>query len=126
MRNSLIGNDSPLDRLRARTREALSGTDQSKTTKNQPAIKPLSDREERLLAEILAKPMDYIDSEEFRRKRAEKTIYDLDEVQKPDVSWYRPLMDDILPSRSRNVNAKTGKTLVLTGEQERILFLKFN
>jgi len=127
MRNSLIGHDSPLDRLRSRTRETVSKPGGSKSArKNRGALKPLSDREETLLSEILAKPMDYIDSDEFRRKRAEQTIYALEEVQRPDVSWYRPLMDDILPSRSRNMNARTGKTLVLSGEQERILFLKFN
>jgi len=127
MRNSLIGHGSPLDRLRSRTRDTVTKTPRSKRTrKTQTQLDSLSDREEHLLAEILLKPMDYIDSEEFRRQKAEKRIYALEDVQRPDVSWYRPLMDDILPSSSRNAKTRTGKTLILSGEQERILFLKFN
>jgi len=68
--------------------------------------------------------MDYMDSEEFRHSRAEKRIYSKDEIQQPDVTWYRPLMDDLLPNRGGG--SRQGKSILLSGQQERILFLKFN
>ena len=96
------------------------GSRSSKRTKP----KPLSDGELEILAIILEKPMDYMDSEEFRRNRAEKRIYSEEEIQQPDVTWYRPLMDDLLPSRG--AGNRQGKSVLLSGQQERILFLKFN
>ena len=85
----------------------------------------LSAADERLLRRILAKPMDFIDSEEFYKENAAKTIYDdAPPVQRPDVSWYRPLMDDFAPSERRSL--KNTGTVLLTGAEERVLFLQYN
>ncbi len=76
------------------------------------------------LAEILAEPSDYIESPEFRKSGAERRIFDLaPEINRPDVSWYRPLMDDI---GRREQRVRPNRSVVLTGAQERILFLKLN
>jgi RNA polymerase sigma factor (sigma-70 family) len=83
----------------------------------------LTSEEERLLHRILAEPMDYIDSDEFDRPDAESRIYDeAPVIERPDVSWYRPLMDDPEPNRG---SRSTG-TVLLTGEEERVLFLQYN
>jgi RNA polymerase sigma factor (sigma-70 family) len=83
----------------------------------------LTNEEERLLHRILAEPMDYIDSDEFDRPDAESRIYDeAPVIERPDVSWYRPLMDDPEPNRG---SRSTG-TVLLTGEEERVLFLQYN
>ncbi len=117
MLQAMIGNNSPLSRLRQRQRVMV-----------RPGTGPvgtggLTSEEEQLLRQILAEPMDYIDSDEFERPDAESRIYDeAPVIERPDVSWYRPLMDDPEPSRqSRNAG-----TILLSAAQERVLFLQYN
>ena len=138
--NSLIGQDSPLERVRTRARTAVgqlgtarksttnggSRPKKSRGTRKTGDLRPLSRREERKLTAVLAKTIDYIDSEVFREAGAERDVYGLDEVERPDVSWYRPLMEDLIPSRGRLDTPRQGKSVLLTAAQERILFLKFN
>jgi RNA polymerase primary sigma factor len=124
MIQTMIGDNSPLDRLRqrqgVRAREN-GGSTATRASRRRPG---LSSEEERTLRRILAEPMDYIDSEAFREKGAEGKIYDeAPDVEKPDVSWYRPLMDE--PS-SRHQTTKKPGTLLLTAAEERILFLQYN
>ncbi|HRP63297.1 MAG TPA: sigma-70 family RNA polymerase sigma factor [Phycisphaerales bacterium] len=127
MIRTMIGDNSPLDRLRQRQR--VVARDENGTTKRPVGRKArrrpgLSSDEERTLRAILSEPMDYIDSEEFRRPGAEARIYDeAPEVEKPDVSWYRPLMDD--PSTKYTTTKRPG-TLLLTAAEERVLFLQYN
>jgi RNA polymerase primary sigma factor len=121
----LVARNSPLDLLRKRHRAAVRGPAASRDRGG------LTAEDEALLKEILAEEMDFIDSPEFTKPDAEQRIYqDLPEVQKPDVSWYRPLMDDLTPLRDRGREKgrglRGGSTLLLTGAQERILFLKYN
>lgn len=132
----MVSKNSPLDLLRKRHRVAVptrtTGHDRTK------AIAPprggartgLSADDERILKAILVEPMDYIDSPEFVKSDAEKRIYEeLPEIQKPDVSWYRPLMDDLTPFGDRGrdkTRVRSQSTILLTGAQERILFLKYN
>lgn len=129
---SLIGRDSPLARVRSRARAAVAAASPTRTTKktrrrsDATEPRPLSRCEERLLKELLAKPIDYIDSEVFRQPDAEAYVYGLDEVERPDVTWYRPLMEDLIPTRGRSDAPRQGKQVLLSGAQERILFLKFN
>ena len=67
--------------------------------------------------------MDSITSDEFKRSDAESRIYaEAPVIERPDVSWYRPLMDDPEPSRS----TRNSGTVLLTAAQERVLFLKYN
>jgi RNA polymerase sigma factor (sigma-70 family) len=98
----------------------------SRSSRKAGDLRPLSRREERKLTAVLAKTIDYIDSEVFRQAGAERNVYGLDDVERPDVSWYRPLMEDLIPSRGRLDTPRQGKSVLLTAAQERILFLKFN
>jgi RNA polymerase sigma factor (sigma-70 family) len=124
MLQTMIGANSPLERLRQRrgvfVRDASS---RSRSTAG------LSESDERLLQKILSEPMDFIDSKEFYEPDAEFRIYDeAPAIQKPDVGWYRPLMDDLTPSsrqHSANKSANPG-TVLLTAEEERVLFLQYN
>jgi RNA polymerase primary sigma factor len=99
----------------------------SRQTPPSPALEPLSAAEERTLKAILSEPMDYIDHPDFQLPDAEERIYGIAEIERPDVTWYRPLMDDFIAARSRSVRSpKSQSTILLTGAQERILFMKYN
>lgn len=130
--SKLLGEDSPLQRARSRTRLALDRATEParrsnvKRRRSEPNHRPLSQIEERVLSTILEKEIDYIDSEVFEQDNAEVHIYGLDDVERPDVSWYRPLMEDLIPQRGRAEQGRQGKSVLLSAEQERILFLKFN
>ena len=90
-------------------------------------LRPLSSGEESRLNEILSEPMDYIDHAEYHVQGAEERIYGFAEIERPDVTWYRPLMDDFISARSRGTRSpKSQSSILLTGAQERILFMKYN
>ena len=119
MLQAMIGRNSPLSRLRQRQRVRVK-PDRDPCTRRAG----LTRDDEHLLHRILAEPMDYIDSDEFIRPDAERRIYDdAPSIDRPDVSWYRPLMDDPEPSRS---HSKNSGTVLLTAAQERVLFLQYN
>ncbi len=119
MLQRMIGNNSPLSRLIQRQRIRVRQGSRRDTRRV-----GFTREEERLLHQILAEPMDYINSDEFTRTGAEDRIYEeAPDIARPDVSWYRPLMDDPDPSRSHTKN--TG-TVLLTAAQERVLFLQYN
>jgi RNA polymerase sigma factor (sigma-70 family) len=121
MRQTVIGNNSPLDRLRKRQGvKVRQGADvHRKATR-------LSAADERLLRQVLSEEMDYIDNPEFYKADAEERIYDrAPEIEKPDVTWYRPLMDDLTGAKSHSPNRSAG-TVLLTGAQEKVLFLQYN
>jgi RNA polymerase primary sigma factor len=144
MLHPMISDNSPLSRVRQRRQPVRlsSGTDTARRTGRGTSragkgsakagtghVTGLTAYEERLLKVLLAEPIDYINSDEFYRADAHKRIYDdAPPIEKPDVTWYRPLMDDIGPGRDRGVRGK-GKnpgTVLLTGAQERVLFLQYN
>lgn len=118
MLQAMIGKNSPYSRVRQRQRISVQGQQMA-----DPRYGGFTPAEERLLRQILSQPMDYIDSDEFRKPKAEKKIFeDAEVIERPDVSWYRPLMDDPQPDRqTRN----TG-TVLLSAAQESVLFLKYN
>ncbi len=90
-----------------------------------PSVRSLTPEEEKLVQRILAVPMDYIDSDEFYKAGAEARIYDeAPVIERPDVTWYRPLMDDLTSERDRL--GRNSSTVLLTGAQERVLFLQYN
>ncbi len=104
------------------------------TRKAAPEVKPaapvvkrlrkLSPDDEALLNGLMASEQDYIPSSAFREEGAEKAIYDdAPDIQKPDTSWYHPVMDD-LSGRTRTV--KTAQQVILTGAEEKVLFHQFN
>ncbi len=83
--------------------------------------------EERLLKSLLSEPMDYIDLPDYHEPNAEALIYGAAEIARPDVMWYRPLMDDFLSARNRTPrSSKPQSSILLTGAQERVLFMKYN
>ena len=120
MLQSMIDDNSPLNRLRERQRVRVQPDREAVSRRA-----GLTGEEERLLHQILAEPMDFIKSNEFDRPDAEERIYERPpEIARPDVSWYRPLMDD--PEPSRHGPTKNSGTILLTGAQERVLFLQYN
>ena len=133
---SLIGRNSPLERARSRARTSGPGltsprgkpSDGTRAGRRSATkdLRQLSRREEHFLGRLLEKEIDFTDAPIFQQEDAERTIFGLDEVERPDVTWYRPLMDDLIPTRSRTDAPRSGKSVLLTGAQERILFLKFN
>ena len=121
MLQAMIGKNSPLARLRKR--QGVVSRESSRAATGQRWS--LTSEEEHLLNEILSEPMDYIDSKAFYQPNAEKSIYDdAPDIEKPDVAWYRPLMDDLTP-QSAETTKSTG-TVLLTAAQERVLFLQYN
>ena len=87
----------------------------------------LTTRENETVSRLLSKEISYISSPEFTKRNASKTIYkDSPEVEKPDVSWYRPLMNDAGTKAKGAQKPSRKASVVLTQAQERILFLKFN
>jgi RNA polymerase sigma factor (sigma-70 family) len=120
MMDAMIGTNSPLDRLRQRSGSRVRSLGRSRRTGA-----GISDEERGLLQRILSKPMDYIDNEAFHKSEAPRVIYDdAPPVEKPDVSWYRPLMDDLTPTRHETT--KNVGTVLLTAAEERVLFLQYN
>lgn len=142
MTRSMIGRNSPLDRRMARSRLTsaigrsltTTSTDSNGSKKrvtrdaSPQACATLSLFEEKTIRDVLAQEQDYMDSPEFRKRGAAKRIYEGNpEVDRPDVSWYRPLMDDFTAASRRNTGkSRQGSTILLTAAQERVLFLKFN
>lgn len=117
----MIPMDSPLSRIRQRSRRVLTP---SGSTASARGSAPLSRWEAEQLALLLDGPVDFVESDAFRKRGAETRIYGAEEIDRPDVSWYRPLMDNLTPATSRTI--RPTKSVVLTGDQERVLFLKYN
>ena len=113
---------SPLEQMRRRHRVGVSRT----STRAGKSTRQLSHEDERLLATIMLKEQDYIDSEVFYEEDAEQNIYDdAPDIMKPDTTWYHPVMDDI-SSISRTRTVKSSQQVILTGAEERVLFHQFN
>lgn len=112
MQNTLAKVGSPLDRMRRQRTVALEVTGLA-----------LSPREEELLKQILDEPMDYVEDERFPKSNGYKKVFEeAPEIPAPNTSWYHPVMEDLSSNRA----AKSVVNVVLTAEQERALFLKFN
>ena len=122
MIDSLFGSNSPIDRVKQRKRPAV-------RDRARPGTAPrtgLTPQDEALLTEIMAEPMDFMDSPEFRKPDAERAIYEKPEpIRRPDVTWYRPLMDDLGDREQKQRQARSSSVL-LTAAQERVIFLQFN
>ena len=115
---------SPLEQVRRRHRVRVAssptGTGPKKT------FRKLSPADERLLQRLLQGEQDFIDSPVFYEDEAETKIYkEVPDVQKPDTTWYHPVMDD-LSSSTRTRTMKSAQQVILTGAEERILFHQFN
>lgn len=114
---------SPLEQVRWRNRVAVS---RSSVRGPGGSTKKLSHYDEQLLKKVLTKEQDFIDSEAFYVDRAEDLIYDeAPAIQKPDTTWYHPVMDDI-SSTTRTRTVKSSQQVILTGAEEKVLFHQFN
>jgi len=119
---------SPIEQIRRRSRAGL-GTEAQETsvkTSGKTQVKRrLSAEDERLLTQIMAGEQDFIDSPAFYEEEADRKIYDeAPDIQKPDTSWYHPVMDDLSSTRNRTV--KSAQQVILTGAEEKVLFHQFN
>lgn len=74
---------------------------------------------------LFCEPTRYVPSALFTRTGAERRLFELAEVVAPaDVSWYRPLVEDLSVHTSRD--ARIRQSTPLTAAQERVLFLQLN
>jgi RNA polymerase sigma factor (sigma-70 family) len=147
MNQSISGTNSPLQRRLAGRREqdvsfskersdapliqTTSGDPDELNMVNHPASgspRDLNSSEKAKLKRLMSKEIDFISSPEFEKKNAESSIFqDAEEIKQPDISWYRPLMDDGTTGKPGTVKMPAKKaSAVLTLAQERVLFLKFN
>src|SRR5690606_41975078 len=56
----------------------------------------------------------------FYEEGAEQKIYEeAPDIQKPDTTWYHPVMDDLSGARTRTV--KSSQQVILTGAEEKVL-----
>ena len=111
---------SPLEQVRRRHRVGV-----VRTARKTNSARQLSVEDERLLNQILLREQDFIDSEAFYEDSAEEKIYDrATDIQKPDTTWYHPVMDDLSATRTRTV--KSAQQVILTGAEEKVLFHQFN
>jgi RNA polymerase sigma factor (sigma-70 family) len=119
---------SPIEQVRRRSRAGLGSEAQEasvKTLGKAQVKRRLSAEDERLLTQIMAGEQDFIDSPAFYEDQAEVKIYDeAPDIQKPDTSWYHPVMDDLSSTRNRTV--KSAQQVILTGAEEKVLFHQFN
>lgn len=111
---------SPLEQMRRRHRVGV-----VRTARKADTSRRLSSEDERLLNQVLQKDQDFIDSEAFYEEGAEAAIYqEAPDIQKPDTTWYHPVMDDLSATRTRTV--KSAQQVILTGAEEKVLFHQFN
>jgi len=110
----LSGKNSPLGRVKGRRGAAVKPGKRRRTRR-------LTQDEQNLVSWLMMQEVDYIDSEEFHRSDAKERIFDkAPEIDRPDVSWYRPMMEVGSPK------GRTQKSVILTYEQERVIFLQYN
>lgn len=124
MSTKRFATNSPLDQVRRREGVQRLARPSAKS-RRKTVTRSFSPEDERILRDLLSgEEMDYIHSDEFLSPTAERRIYDeAPDVKKPDASWYHPVMDD-LGSKSRL--PKSSEQVILTGAEERVLFLQFN
>ena len=147
MNQSIAGTNSPLQRRLAGRREQKVSFSAERSDaplvqvgpadpcdhefnshENSGSLRALNSSEEAKLKKLMNKVIDYIVSPEFDKEDAESNIFqDVEEITRPDISWYRPLMDDGTTGKPGTVKMPAKKaSAVLTLAQERVLFLKFN
>ncbi|MCC7147381.1 MAG: sigma-70 family RNA polymerase sigma factor [Phycisphaeraceae bacterium] len=83
----------------------------------------LSDEDQATLRQILTQKYEFVDHASFHQPDAEQKIFEeAPAIQRPDTSWYHPVMDNLSDHRE----ARAGGTVLLTAVEERALFLQFN
>jgi len=110
MSHSLTHQHSPLELTKGISRVRVASTSRQ-----------FSDRDQAALNAILNGKYETTFDKSFEGEDAAKRIFDdAVAVTLPDISWYHPVMD--------NIESRIGKaaSVLLTGAQERALFLQFN
>lgn len=106
---------SPLEQTRKRHRVSMSKSRRQLSLRDQATLKRI----------LEAEKYDYVHNELFDlpQKEAERKIFDeAPPIQKPDTSWYHPVMDNYAEARA----SKSVGTVLLTAKEERALFTQFN
>ena len=118
---------SPLEQIQRRSGVSVSSRSKTsgKVSKTHArARRTLSAKDRQELKRILREPMDFIDNSAFYDAGAEEQIYqDAPDIQKPDTSWYHPVMDSLTATSK---TPKQSTQVLLSAAQERVLFLQFN
>ncbi len=128
MLKPMIGRNSPLDRVSRRRGLTRPGSRTDAPAKAGRAQARLTPEEERLVKQILEEPMDYIDSEEFYGAMAPRPGSTT--RRRPSRSPTSPgtarSWTDFISGRERETRSRSTGTVLLTGAEERVLFLQYN
>ena len=92
-------------------------------------VSGMTPQESALLATLLKKPIDYMDSNELHMEDAERRLFDdAVEVPEPNISWYDPVMSELgmQGDSGRSRNRRRNEVMRLSSQQERALFYRFN
>jgi len=114
---------------RGRSRKAsnsmlVAGASSARAKARRSVSRSLSSRDEQELKRILRQEMDFIQNAAFYEEGAEEFIYvEAPEIQKPDTSWYHPVMDSLTATSKA---PKQSTQVLLTAAEEKVLFLQFN
>lgn len=114
MTTTLSNKYSPLEQARKADQVEIESSSRQLSHNDQATIK-------RVLTD---EKYDYVVNEMFEAKDAEKQVFDdAPEIDKPDTSWYAPLMDNLGDTKSRS---NQPGAVLLTADQEKALFLQYN
>ncbi len=92
-----------------------------------PSSRQLSPEDEATLQAVLSGKCDYVENDVFKKANAEKQLFvEASQINRPDTSWYHPLMEKISDTSDAYGSGKRIGTVLLTAAQERALFLQFN
>ncbi len=112
MSPSLTHRHSPLAQVQRGHRVKLADSDRQ-----------LSPRDQARFKQIVTLKYEYVGNPLFYRRDAERRIFDdAPAIERPDTSWYHPVMENV----SDSTLPKNMGTVLLTAAQERVLFLQFN
>jgi RNA polymerase primary sigma factor len=104
---------SPLEQARRARKVSVRGSSQQLSLKDQADLK-----------QVLSSKYEFVDDKAFYEKDANKAIFDdAPPIQRPDVSWYHPVMENMVETKKLS---NSPGTVLLTAAQERVLFLQFN
>ena len=102
---------SPLEQVQRRHRVAVVDS-----------ARPLSPQDEATLKQVLYGKYEHVHNDDFRKPSTERKLFvDVPPIDRPDVSWYHPVLDT-----AGEGSSKGGRAVLLTAAQERQLFLQFN
>lgn len=113
MLDALTHSYSPLSQAQRRADRTASVADTDRR---------LSPADQATLGQILADKCDVIPNPAFTKADAYRKLFEEpDAIPMPDISWYHPLMENLDDRVMKSVRSS-----LLTGPQERVLFLQFN